>query len=194
MRSLMAAFLAAGLFGAPAEAAKPRRFPAPARAAVPSAAAAQAILDDVSRRGAKTVLEQLYAREARWRPVIEGVTSGQAKWLDVAAALKPAALRNLSVSQELTVAVSRALEKAPTNVLGVLDEAFDVDDVCSLNTVEDSLGTDYRAALAAVERRERAVARVDDAELAERRDECLEFLRELKGEVVRNREAWFPAR
>jgi hypothetical protein len=191
---LVFALACATALAAPVHAARPRRFPGPPRAAAPSAAAAQAILDDVARRGAKTVLDQLYAREARWRPVIQGVTSGHAKWLEVAAALKPATLRNLSAAQELTVAVSRALERAPANVLGVLDEAFDTDDVCSLNTVEDSLGTDYRVALASVERRERAVARVGDLQLAERRDECLEFLKELKGEVVRNREAWFPAR
>jgi hypothetical protein len=126
--------------------------------------------------------------------VLDGVASGQPRWLQVASAFKPVALRNLSVSQELTVAVSQALERAPASVLVVLDQAFDTDDVCSLNTVEDSLGPDYQAALSAVERRERAVARVTDPALVERRDDCLDFLRELKGEVVRNREAWFPAR
>ena len=194
MRTLLLSLAVAGALSAPLEAARPRRFPAPSRAAAPSAAAAERILADIERRGAKAVLDELYAREGRWRPVIEGVTSGQTTWLAVAAALKPATLRNLSAAQELTVAVSRALEKAPKTVLGVLDAAFDADDVCSLNTVEDSLGTDYRAALAAVERRERAVSRVSDAELAQTRDECLAFLEELKGEVVRNREEWFPAR
>ena len=189
----MAALLAVGALAPAAEGARPRRPAAPARAA-PSPAEAQAILADIQRRGAKTVLDQLYGREARWRPVVEGVASGQARWLEVASALKPAARRNLAVSQELTVALSRALEKAPANVLGVLDEAFDADDVCSLNTIEDSLGTDFHAALASVERRERAVARVSDPALAERREACLEFLRELKGEVVRNREQWFPAK
>jgi hypothetical protein len=48
--------------------------------------------------------------------------------------------------------------------------------------------------LTAVERRERAVARVTDGAVATQRDECLDFLKELKGEVVRNREAWFPAK
>ena len=190
----MAAVCLAGALALPATAAQPRRFPAPSRTTAPSAAAAQSVLDDIQRRGARTVLEQLYAREAQWRPLIAGVSSGEPKWLAVAAELKPATLRNLSAAQELTVAVSRALEKAPRTALGVLDGAFDTDDVCSLNTIEDSLGTDYQAALAAVERRERAVARVSDPALAETRDECLEFLKELKGEVIRNREDWFPPR
>ena len=168
--------------------------PASAPAGAPSAAAAQAVLDDIARRGAKTVLEEIYGHEAEWRPVIDGVSSGQAKWLQVASRFKAVALRNLSVSQELTVAVSRALEHAPAQALAVLDVSFDADDVCSLATVEDSLGPDYDAALRSVERRERAVAKVTDPALAARRDDCLDFLRELKGEVVRNRQAWFPAR
>jgi hypothetical protein len=193
MSRLMAALALAGGLAVPADAARPRRFPDPSRATAPSAVVAQSVLDDIQRRGVKAVLEQLYGREARWRPLIDGVSSGQPKWLEVAAELKPATLRNLPAAQELTVAVSRALEKAPKTALGVLDGAFDTDDVCSLNTIEDSLGPDYQAALASVERRERAVARVTDPALAQTRDECLEFLAELKGEVIRNREEWFPA-
>jgi hypothetical protein len=193
MRTLLALGLLALLSAPAAMAASPRRKAAPSRTAVPSAAGAQAVLDQIARRGARPVLEELYGREARWRPVIEGVRSGHPRWLEVAARLKPAAMRNLSVSQELTVAVSRALEKEPAHALAVLEGAFDTDDVCSLNTLEDSLGTDYDAAVSTVERRERAVARVTDPALAARRDNCLAFLRELKGEVVRNRQAWFPA-
>lgn len=196
MRTLITLGLVAMLAVSAAEAAKPRRKgSAHARgASAPSSAEAQAILDAIARRGARPVLDEIYAREARWRPVIEGVVSGQPKWLEVAARFKPVALRNLSLSQELTVAVSRALEREPAQVLAVLEGAFDTDAVCSLNTVEDSLGEDYDLALRTVERRERAVARVASPALAERRDDCLEFLRELKGEVVRNRQAWFPAR
>jgi hypothetical protein len=164
-----------------------------AAAAPPAPAGAQAMLDQIARRGARTVLDEIYGREALWRPVIDGVASGQPRWLEVAARFKAVSLRNLSASQELTVAVSRALAQAPARVLAVLDGAFDTDDVCSLNTLEDSLGVDYQVALRTVEKRERAVARVTNPALAARRDDCLEFLRELKGEVVRNRQAWFPA-
>ena len=196
MRSLIAIAALAALAAAPAEARRrPRKVWAQAGGTTaPSSAAAQLILDDIARRGPKPVLDELYAREPRWRPVIEGVASGHPKWLEVAARFKPAALRNLSVSQELTVAVSRALEKEPAQALRVLEGAFDTDDVCSLATVEDSLGEDYAAALRTVERRERAVARVSAGALAARRDDCLEVLRELNGEVVRNREEWFPER
>jgi len=95
------------------------------------------------------------------------------------------------VAEELTRAVAQALEHAPHNVLAILDRAFDADDVCSLNTLEDSLGEDYQAALRTVERRTHAVAAVSDPHLAAKRKECLEFLGELRREVVRNRQEWF---
>jgi hypothetical protein len=64
--------------------------------------------------------------------------------------------------------------------------------VCSLNTIEDSLGPEFDAALRTVERRERAVASVADRSVAARKRDCLGFLRELKREVIRNRAEWFP--
>jgi hypothetical protein len=194
MRTVLTIALLAVLAGAAGAADRTGRRAAPARTAA-TAAAAQAMLDDIARRGARTVLEEIYGREPRWRPVIDGVASGQRDWLEVAARFKAVSLRNLSVSQELTVAVSRALERAPAQALRILGGgAFDADDVCSLVTLEDSLGPDYEAALRTVERRERAVSAVGDPALAPRRDDCLDFLKELKGEVVRNREGWFPAR
>jgi hypothetical protein len=190
MTMVLAAALAAPAAAADRQRARPAS--SPARAA--SAAAAQSVLDDIARRGAKTVLEDIYGREPQWPSVIEGVAAGHPRWLEVASRFKAVSLRNLSVSQELTVAVSRALEHAPAASLAVLDVSFDTDDVCSLATVEDSLGPDYAAAVRTVERRERAVARVTDPALASRRDDCLDFLRELKAEVIANRQAWFPAR
>lgn len=191
MKTMMFALIVATAVPAAAT-DRPRARRASASAA--TASAAQAVLDDIARRGAKSVLEDIYGREPQWPSVIEGVAAGHPKWLEVASRFKAVSLRNLSVSQELTVAVSRALEHAPAQSLAVLDVSFDTDDVCSLATVEDSLGPDYATALRTVERREHAVARVTDPALASRRDDCLDFLRELKAEVVRNRQAWFPAR
>lgn len=146
------------------------------------------LLQDIDARGASTVLLEVYEDEPRWEQVLAGVSSGTRGWLAVAERLKRVAREQ---AEELTVALSRALEKEPANALSVMGEVFDADDVCSLNTLEQSLGRDYTAALRTVERRERAVARVRDPALREPRDECLAFLRELKREVVRNRKAWF---
>jgi hypothetical protein len=155
-------------------------------------ATAQAVLADIARRGAKTVLDELYGDDARWRGALEGIAAGQPEWLEAAQRLKMVAG---PVAPELTVVVAEALEHAPRSVLAILDRgAFDTDDVCSLNTIEDALGNEYEAAVQAIDRRQRAVSQVGLPALAARRRECLAFLAELKRVVVRNREELFPTR
>ena len=149
-----------------------------------------ALLQQIDRQGAQAVLLEVYDDDPRWQQVLDGVASGSRAWLHVAERFKKVAREQ---SEELTIAVGRALETEPANALGVLGDAFDADDVCSLNTLEQSLGPDYAAALRSVERRERGVARVTVPALRQQRDDCLGFLRELKREVVRNRTTWFQA-
>lgn len=149
---------------------------------------AAGLLQAIAARGAEAVLLQVYEDERRWQRVLAGIASGSRGWLRVAERFKRVARTQ---AEELTVAVARALEREPANALAIFGEAFDADDVCSLNTLEASLGSDYAVALRSVERRERAVAAVTAPELRAPRDECLAFLVELKREVVRNRAAWF---
>ena len=158
-----------------------------AQAAAPTPVA---LLQEIDRQGAQAVLLAVYDDDPRWQQVLDGIASGSRAWLRVAERFKRVAREQ---SEELTVAVSRALEKEPANALAILGDEFDADDVCSLNTLEESLGRNYALALGRVEKRERGVARVTDPALRPRRDECLGFLRELKREVVRNRDTWFQA-
>ena len=164
--------------------------PALAMAAPPGSP--EALLEEIDRLGAHRVVSELYEDDRRWDAVRSGVASGAKAWLEVARRLKLEA-ETSGPGQDLTEAVASALERAPGRVLAVLDgESFDPDDVCSLNTIEDSLGSDFHAALRTVERRERAVGSVAERALAARKRECLGFLRELKREVIRNRAEWFP--
>jgi hypothetical protein len=146
------------------------------------------VLADIQRRGPDVVRAELYNDEARWRQVMRGVESGATPWLAVAQRLKD--IRS-DASEDLTIAVSRALRRAPASVLTILDAGFDADDVCSLNTLEMTLGDTYALALREVEARERAVAAVREPRLAARRGECLSFLAELKEALDTNREEWF---
>ncbi len=151
----------------------------------------EALLEEIDRLGARTVVSELYEDDRRWDAVRSGVTAGSKAWLEVARRLKREA-ETSGPGQDLTEAVASALERAPGPVLAVLDgESFDADDVCSLNTIEDSLGSDFHAALRTVERRARAVASVAAPALAARKRDCLGFLRELRREVIRNRAEWY---
>ncbi|HET8644809.1 MAG TPA: hypothetical protein VFO85_04940 [Vicinamibacteria bacterium] len=161
---------------------------APAAEAQPAAPTPGALRQAIQQKGAEAVLMEVYEDDARWQQVLEGIASGSPGWLTVGERLKRVAREQ---AEELTVAVARALEKQPAHALAVLGEAFDADDVCSLNTLEQSLGPDYNAALRAVERRQKAVAAVRDPRLQAQRDECLAFLQELGREVVRNKTTWF---
>lgn len=158
----------------------------------PAAGSPEALLGEIDRLGARAVVSELYEDDARWNAVRAGVASGARAWLEVARRLKQEA-ETSGPGQDLTEAVASALERAPARVLAVLDgQSFDADDVCSLNTIEDSLGSEFGAALRTVERRERAVAAVADRSVAARKKDCLGFLRELKREVIRNKAEWFP--
>lgn len=148
------------------------------------------LMREIQARGAAAVFARVREDDAEWRALLRGVAGGTGAWLDVAARLKPEA--DLDASLELNVAVADALERNAAGVLAVLGGAFDADDVCSLNTIEDyALGEVYAQALAKVERRQRAVAAVADPRLAAPREECAAFLGELKTEVRRNRAEWF---
>jgi hypothetical protein len=163
----------------------------PALAVAAPPGSPEALLEEIDRLGARTVVSELYEDDQRWNAVRSGVASGAKAWLEVARRLKREA-ETSGPGQDLTEAVASALERAPGRVLAVLDgESFDPDDVCSLNTIEDSLGSDFHAALRTVERRERAVGSVAERALAVRKRDCLGFLRELKREVIRNRAAWY---
>jgi hypothetical protein len=160
--------------------------------AVPAPGSPEALLAEIERLGARAVVSELYEDDTRWIAVRAGIASGTKAWLEVAQRLKSEA-ETSGPGQDLTESVAAALERAPARVLAVLDgKSFDADDVCSLNTIEDSLGPEFTVALRTVERRERAVASVADRTVAARQRDCLGFLRELKREVIRNRDEWFP--
>jgi hypothetical protein len=160
-----------------------------AAAAATGAISAQTVEERIRRRGAARTLDELYATERTWSQVLRGVRSGNPAWLKVARTLKA---EGGPSAPELTAALAEALAVAPERVLGLLGQEFDADDVCSLNTLEDTLGESYAAALGKVQARERAVRNVKAPALAAPREECLGFLEELAREVERNREAWFP--
>ncbi len=148
-----------------------------------------ALQAEITRRGAQPVLDEVYGNEARWAVVRGGIASGARPWLDVAVRLKQEARG--PASPEITAAVADALERAPAAVLRVLEPPLDPDNVCSLNTIEDTLGRVYDTALRRVQARARAVAAVRERDLAPRRDECVAFLQELEREVKANRTVWF---
>src|SRR2546430_5000732 len=91
--------------------------PAPAMAAPPGSP--EALLEEIDRLGAHTVVSELYEDDRRWDAVRSGVASGSKAWLEVARRLKRDA-ETSGPGQDLTEAVASALERAPGRVLAVL--------------------------------------------------------------------------
>ena len=162
--------------------------PRPGRAAA-TPLTAEGVLQRIGKEGAAATLDKLYASERAWSQVLRGVRTGTPPWVKVARALKA---QGGPSAPELTAALADALAVAPKQVLGALGHEFDADDVCSLNTLEDTLGESYAGAVRKVQARRKAVGGVTDAVLGAQRDECLAFLDELGKEVERNRAEWFP--
>jgi len=95
---------------------------------------AQSILSDINSRGAKSVVEMLWADEERWNDVMTNVGSGDVAWLGVAVALRSGT--DAGASEMLDEAISIALKSAPAAVLRLLkDHKFNRSFVCSSNIV-----------------------------------------------------------
>lgn len=99
--------------------------------------------------------------------VLDGISSGDSTWLEVAVALRPTG--NAGIAEALPISVAEALPKAPERVLALIeDRRLPVDEICTIPFIEpsDSLVEAYYAATSA------ALARVNDARLVATRDRC----------------------
>jgi hypothetical protein len=142
-----------------------------AQSAAPLQAAA--VLGDIKSRGARAVVDSLWAVDGRWDTVMTNVAGGKAEWLEVAAALHPGT--DAGASETLDEAIFLALKPAPVAVLWLLkDGVFDTNFVCSSN-----IGTDYsqKESRRFVRDRIKVLAAVTELDVAGARDRCLQGLR-----------------
>jgi hypothetical protein len=134
---------------------------------------ADAVLGDIKSRGARAVVDGLWADDEQWDTVMTNIAGGKAEWLDVAAALHPGT--DAGASEMLDEAIFLALKPAPVAVLRLLkDGVFDTNFICSSN-----IGTDYspKESRRFVRDRIKALAAVTELDVAGARDRCLQGLR-----------------
>jgi hypothetical protein len=133
---------------------------------------ADAVLGDTKSRGARAVVDSLWADDGR-DMVMTSIADGKAEWLDVAAALHPGT--DAGASETLDEAIFLALKPAPVAVLRLWkDGVFDTNLVCSSN-----IGTDYspKESRRFVRDRIKVLAAVTELNVAGARDRCLQGLR-----------------
>ena len=135
----------------------------------------------IAKVGAKDALSVWWGTQA-WQDIYNGIASGKSEWLQVAALLKPAS--DAGGSEDLSDAVSEALPKNPEVVLRFVKDGKDFRDF----TVEGACFASPRSetksgALRYIKASERAVKKINAADLKDAKTRCLKSLAESRKEI-----------
>lgn len=150
---------------------------------VPSAAA---LASEIKSKGPGPVLRELEAHPDRWADALARISKGEPSWLEVAASLRR--VSDAGSSEELELAVADAVEHQPAAVLARLGRPFEVQAVCGN---EESLGRDFKEAIALLQRRRAALVQVTEKAVQQEKKRCIDALDELTNEAKTHRREWF---
>lgn len=136
----------------------------------------------IAKVGAKDALHMWWGTKA-WQDVYDGIASGKTEWLQVAELLQPAS--DAGASEDLRDAISEALPKNPLGVLRFVKDGSGYDEF----TVEGACFASPRSetksgALRFLKASERAVKKVNAADLKDAKARCLKSLIESRQEVL----------
>jgi hypothetical protein len=120
---------------------------------------AEIILSEIKLRGPAGVSRRIDTDEEFGQSVMEGISSGDSAWLDVAAQLKPA---SASAEASLDIALASALPRAPAKVLALLGDEYTAEEVCGI----PFLKADSGAVITYHDEARRAISGVRDSTLA----------------------------
>lgn len=110
------------------------------------------VLSEIRLRGAAPISRRMDSDAKFARSVLDGISTGDSAWLEVAKALRPG---SSAVDASLTIALATALPVAPDGVLGLLGREYVAEEVCGIPFLKPSKEriTQYRdSALTAVSR------------------------------------------
>jgi hypothetical protein len=126
---------------------------------------ADLVLSEIKLGGAATVARRIDADESFGRSVINGISTGDSAWLDVADQLTPA---SAAAAASFSIALASALPRSPKRVLATLGPKYPFEDVCSIPFLkaDSTFVTSYHDEAVA------ALSRVDSAPLNKIRDAC----------------------
>lgn len=129
------------------------------------------ITAQINTVGARAALEAIYNNEKKWPQVLSGISTGTRDWLIVANLLRPAS--DSGSSEQLGLAVGEAIEHHPENVLSISVAVFGIGDICSGPDVDDKRYNSYKFSMAAIEKRQEMLRKVNDTKLRVLRDSCV---------------------
>jgi len=134
-----------------------------------------AILEEVKKRGAKEVINDLWSDEEKEEDSIiyfvsKKIESGEPKWLEVARVLRPAS--DAGSGEDLLIMVARALPNAPALVLNMIGNSFPLRDICTLPFIEGEPEIEK----AYLNKTENALKSLQEPELEGVRWDCLRII------------------
>jgi hypothetical protein len=126
---------------------------------------AEIVLSEIKLGRSATVAKRIDADESFGRSVMNGISTGDSAWLEVAREITPASATSAAT---LSIALASALPRSPERVLALLGRKYPVADVCSIPFLrpDSSVVISYYGEAIA------ALARVQSAPLSPVRDAC----------------------
>jgi hypothetical protein len=123
------------------------------------------VLSEIKLGRSAVVAKRIDADESFGRSVMNGISTGDSSWLEVAREVTPASATSAAT---LSIALASALLRSPERVLALLGRKYPVSDVCSIPFLrpDSSLVTSYYGEAIA------ALARVQSPPLSPVRDAC----------------------
>ena len=143
----------------------------------------KAILDEVSKRGAHTIVSELYDHPTEWNFVLQHIATGTKAWLKVAVALRPGS--DAGASETLTLSVGEALEISPSNVFQIALTEFQLKSVCSGPDIDDARYNSYDLAIKTIDRRQKCISTITDPKLKNVSTKCIQLLEESKSGIAK---------
>lgn len=138
------------------------------------------ILSKVKKQGADKVVKELSRDTNKWESLLDSISSGRSKWVEVAVAL--AAGADAGKSTDLRTAMFLALRKAPAQVLKVAEPAYPIAILCLGRP--DPLPT-FEAAIDEVRATITAVEGIDEPAVSGKKQVCLQKLHESERDLKR---------
>ena len=141
------------------------------------------ILDEVSKRGAHTIVLELYSKPTEWNFVLRQIAAGTKTWLNVAVKLHAGS--DAGASEMLTLSVGEALERSPSNVFKIALTEFQLEAICSGPDVDDARYNSYALAIKAINQRQKRISAIANPKLKNVSTKCIQLLEEAKSGIAK---------
>jgi hypothetical protein len=157
---------------------------------------AELVLSQIKLGGVASVAKRVDSDESFGRSVMNGISTGDSLWLEVASKFTPS---SATAEASLSIALASALPRSPAKVLALLGDKYPIEEVCGIPFFHPDSGlvASYHDTAVA------AISQVRDTLLTRTRDTCRAALDTARDEkltrinpayVVKNKPAAPPPR